>query len=143
MIVRTIYELKYEVLVPCDFFLGGWETFSRAGYFFRPMLFIYKEFGSLFSLTSRRIKNVFCGPFPWDCAYHPCARVWGFFFSCKEAVLHARVLHMPLFGQRQITALCNCHYFFNYRITEWFGLEGIFRGHLFQPPCCEQGNQCL
>ncbi|KAK4811229.1 hypothetical protein QYF61_022126, partial [Mycteria americana] len=25
-------------------------------------------------------------------------------------------------------------------ITEWFGLEGTFKGHLVQPPCNEQGH---
>ena len=28
---------------------------------------------------------------------------------------------------------------YNYRITEWFGLEGTFRSHLVKPPCSEQG----
>lgn len=25
-------------------------------------------------------------------------------------------------------------------MMEWFGLDGTFRGHLVQPPCCEQGH---
>ena len=28
----------------------------------------------------------------------------------------------------------------NHRITEWFGLEGTFKGHLVQPLCNEQGH---
>jgi len=28
----------------------------------------------------------------------------------------------------------------NHRITELFGLERTFRGHLAQPPCSEQGH---
>jgi len=28
----------------------------------------------------------------------------------------------------------------SYRIREWFGLEGTFRGHLVQPPSNEQGH---
>jgi len=27
-----------------------------------------------------------------------------------------------------------------HRITEWFGLEGTFKGHPVRPPCSEQGH---
>lgn len=69
------------------------------------MLFIYKEFGSLFSLTLRKnqkTKNLFHGPLPQVCVYHLCPKVWGFFFSCMEAILYPRVLHMALDRDRQL-----------------------------------------
>jgi len=32
------------------------------------------------------------------------------------------------------------HSILHYRIIEWFGLEGTFKGHLVQPPSNEQGH---
>jgi len=37
---------------------------------------------------------------------------------------------------RQLPSVCRG----SHRMTECFGLEGTFKGHLAQPPCSEQGH---